>query len=143
MSDGLLSTAKPPVASSGAGERNGRLHRFVLHADDGPHLIESESQALLLQRILERQAPAGIEVSVRRRLEGWLSVLFTGLPHDLHSSPHVSEFMSQWLAGVDRYYDSRGGNCVPLDSSDLHPDVSWEHRWERYEVRHRRGMPYW
>jgi hypothetical protein len=119
------------------------VRRVVLETDHGLQVLESESEAVLLKNLLDIHTPEGVEASVRRLSDGWLSVLFTGLPCELAVGSQCAAFLKEWCAAVEKFYDGRGGCREPVDCAERHPDVPWGGRWERYEVRHRRGLPYW
>ena len=125
------------------GRREQRVRRVVLETDHGLQVLESESEAVLLKNLLDLHTPPGVEASVRRLSDGWLSVLFTGLPAQITAGSRCAAFLSDWCTAVGKYYDGRGGCREPVDCAERHPDVPWGGRWERYEVRHRRGLPYW
>lgn len=125
------------------GRRDQRVRRVVLETDHGPQVLESESEAVLLKNLLDLHTPPGVEASVRRLSDGWLSVLFTGLPVAVVEGTPCGVFLANWCKAVETFYDGRGGCREPVDCCERHPDVPWGGRWERYEVRHRRGLPYW
>jgi hypothetical protein len=125
------------------GRRDQRVRRVVLETIHGPQVLESESEAVLLKNLLDLHTPPGVEASVRRLSDGWLSVLFTGLPSEVIATTPCGLFLANWCKAVERFYDGRGGCREPVDCCERHPDVPWAARWERYEVRHRRGLPYW
>ena len=140
----LACADEPPVRRPRRrGRREQRVRRVVLETDHGVQVLESESEAVLLKNLLDLHTPPGVEASVRRLSDGWLSVLFTGLPPDTSAEDGCALFLSHWCAAVEKYYDGRGGCREPVDCAERHPDVPWGGRWERYEVRHRRGLPYW
>ena len=127
-------------APPGHGRRRRRRNRRI-GQDISTHVSHAERQATLLQDILSAQAPAGVEVLVRQIRDGWLSVLITGLP--LSQADHIAwQFLTQWKAALERFYDCRGGAGQIADDSHHHPDTQWEQHWVRYEVRHFRGKPY-
>lgn len=139
----LCASDVPSRRSRRRGRRDQRVRRVVLETDHGPQVLESESEAVLLSNLLDLHTPPGVEASVRRLSDGWLSVLFTGLPSQVDPQSACGAFLLEWIAAVEKFYDGRGGCREPVDCCERHPDVPWGARWERYEVRHRRGLPYW
>lgn len=123
--------AAPPV----------RRRRF--RTAEGRPAGETDPEAVLLTHILQSHAPSGVDVAVRRYGEGWLSVLFTGLPEVEDPAHPATAFMARWAEAVRNYYDGPGGDGQPVDGSRFRPEGQWESHWQRYQVTHRRGRPYW
>lgn len=109
-----------------------------------PARVDTDAETVMLAQILQSHAPQGVEVSVRHCGDRWLSVLLTGLDdRGDGTAAAIDAFIGRWADAVRSFYDCPGGDCQPVDGSDRRPDVNWETRWRRYQVMHRRGMPYW
>jgi len=119
------------------------VRRRRIRSAEGRPAGETDPEAVLLTHLLQSQAPQGIDVAVRRYGEGWLSVLFTGLPPDHDPAHPATAFMARWAEAVRNYYDGPGGSADPVDGSHVRPEGQWETHWQRYQVTHRRGLPYW
>ena len=95
------------------GRREQRVRRVILETDHGLQVLESESEAVLLKNLLDLHTPSGVEASVRRLSDGWLSVLFTGLPCKITAGSTCAAFLGDWCAAVEKFYDGRGGCREP------------------------------
>ena len=103
----------------------------------------ADTEAAAVARVLCGNAPDGVDVLVRRCGDGWLSVLLTGLPRPGQPSGAAHVFLDRWIIAVQNFYDCPGGNCAHVDGSDHRPEIDWETHWQRYQVMHRPGLPYW